>query len=72
MTPVREVLSKMFRTFPQSVATRVISPIRVPFFSELPGNILKHPALMKRPVFDLGTERLVGFDEDQRRAISKL
>jgi arsenate reductase (glutaredoxin) len=34
--------------------------------------ILEHPALMKRPVFDLGNERLVGFGEDQRRAISKL
>jgi arsenate reductase (glutaredoxin) len=33
--------------------------------------ILEHPALMKRPVFDLGTERLVGFGEDQRRAINK-
>ena len=34
--------------------------------------ILEHPALMKRPVFDLGNERLVGFGEDQRRAIGKL
>ena len=33
--------------------------------------LLKHPALMKRPVFDLFTERLVGFGEGQRRAISK-
>ena len=33
--------------------------------------LLKHPALMRRPVFDLCTARLVGFGENQRRAISK-
>ena len=33
--------------------------------------LLAHPALMRRPVFDLCTERLVGFGENQRRAISK-
>ena len=33
--------------------------------------LLKHPALMRRPVFDLCTKRLVGFGENQRRTISK-
>lgn len=31
--------------------------------------ILAHPALMKRPVFDLGKRRLVGFKDDQKRAL---
>lgn len=31
--------------------------------------ILAHPALMKRPVFDLGTHRLVGFKEAQKQAL---
>ena len=34
--------------------------------------LLKHPALMKRPVFDLHTELLVGFSEKERRALSKI
>ena len=33
---------------------------------------LKHPALLRRPVFDLCTERLVGFGENQRHVISNV
>ena len=33
--------------------------------------ILAHPALMKRPVFDLGHERLVGFSPEIRTALSQ-
>jgi arsenate reductase (glutaredoxin) len=33
--------------------------------------ILAHPALMKRPVFDLGHERLVGFSPEIRKALSE-
>lgn len=31
--------------------------------------MLAHPAVMKRPVFDLGVRRLVGFGEDQRKVM---
>lgn len=31
--------------------------------------ILAHPAVMKRPVFDLGTRRLVGFKDEQKTAL---
>jgi len=31
--------------------------------------LLAHPALMKRPLFDLGTRRLLGFGEPQQRAL---
>jgi Spx/MgsR family transcriptional regulator len=34
--------------------------------------IVAHPALMKRPVFDLGKERLVGFTEEIQAALNKL
>jgi Spx/MgsR family transcriptional regulator len=33
--------------------------------------ILAHPALMKRPVFDLGSQRLVGFREAQKQALRR-
>lgn len=32
--------------------------------------ILVHPALMKRPVFDLGDRRLVGFKDAERKALA--
>ena len=34
--------------------------------------ILAHPALMKRPVFDLGDRRLVGFKDAQKEALQAL
>ncbi|MEK9947180.1 MAG: Spx/MgsR family RNA polymerase-binding regulatory protein [Alphaproteobacteria bacterium] len=34
--------------------------------------ILDHPALMKRPVFDLGRERLVGFTAEIQKVLNKL
>lgn len=34
--------------------------------------ILAHPALMKRPVFDLGDRRLVGFKDAQKEALQVL
>ncbi len=34
--------------------------------------IVEHPALMKRPVFDLGTRRLVGFKDAQMTALKNL
>jgi arsenate reductase len=34
--------------------------------------ILAHPALMKRPVFDLGRERLVGFGKPQQAVLAAL
>jgi len=32
--------------------------------------ILEHPAIMKRPVFDLGDRRLVGFKDAQKEALA--
>ena len=34
--------------------------------------IVEHPALMKRPVFDLGTRRLVGFKDAEMAALKGL
>ncbi len=31
--------------------------------------ILRHPAVMKRPVFDLGSRRLVGFKDAEKAAL---
>jgi len=55
--------STTWRSFDEAHRTRAAEP------AEAPALLLRHPTLIKRPVFELGEDVLVGFDESVKPAL---